>query len=202
MSDQVPKCLRQQSKDFYVAGFDALVKRWDKCINVGRGYVEKYVFSQVRISHVLRFMCVCDLFIDSVVLTHLMYLATHEPEGKKNMSFIAQVKYAYPVCFVAKCYRCKMCPLNRHLVGLRGQGIGTGRLGKTFMLRVRLELEILAFELSNERRTSDHAGIGTAQLSSLIYARRSARASPACTPRERSVFRYSLSALSSVTSIV
>jgi hypothetical protein len=30
-----------QSKDFYAAGFDALVKRWDKCIIVGGGYVEK-----------------------------------------------------------------------------------------------------------------------------------------------------------------
>jgi hypothetical protein len=29
------------TKDFYSAGFDALVKRWDKCINVGGGYVEK-----------------------------------------------------------------------------------------------------------------------------------------------------------------
>jgi hypothetical protein len=28
-------------KDFYVAGFDMLVKRWDKFMNVGRGYVEK-----------------------------------------------------------------------------------------------------------------------------------------------------------------
>jgi hypothetical protein len=28
-------------KDFYAAGFNALVKRWDKCINIGRGYVEK-----------------------------------------------------------------------------------------------------------------------------------------------------------------
>jgi hypothetical protein len=36
--------LRQQSKDFYTAGFDALVKRWDKCISVGGGYVEKYIF--------------------------------------------------------------------------------------------------------------------------------------------------------------
>jgi hypothetical protein len=35
------KWLRQQSKYFYAAGFDALVKRWDKCINVGGGYVEK-----------------------------------------------------------------------------------------------------------------------------------------------------------------
>jgi hypothetical protein len=37
---EVWKWLRQQSKDFYDAGFDALVKRWGKCINVGEGYVE------------------------------------------------------------------------------------------------------------------------------------------------------------------
>jgi hypothetical protein len=41
MPDQVRKWLRQQSKDFYAAGFDAVVKRWDKCINVVGGYVEK-----------------------------------------------------------------------------------------------------------------------------------------------------------------
>jgi hypothetical protein len=39
--DQVRMWLRQQSKDFYAAGFDALVKQWDKCINVGGGSVEK-----------------------------------------------------------------------------------------------------------------------------------------------------------------
>jgi hypothetical protein len=33
------KCL-SQSKYLYSAGFDALVKRWDKCIDVGR-YIEK-----------------------------------------------------------------------------------------------------------------------------------------------------------------
>jgi hypothetical protein len=33
--------LRQQSKDFCAAGLDALLKRWDKCINVGGRYVEK-----------------------------------------------------------------------------------------------------------------------------------------------------------------
>jgi hypothetical protein len=38
---EVRKWLRQQSRDFYDAGFDALVKRWDKCTNVGGGYVEK-----------------------------------------------------------------------------------------------------------------------------------------------------------------
>jgi hypothetical protein len=38
---EVRKRLRQQSKDFYAAGFDALVKRWDKCMSVGVGYLEK-----------------------------------------------------------------------------------------------------------------------------------------------------------------
>jgi hypothetical protein len=37
----VRKWLRKQSKDFYAVGFEALVKRWDKFINVGGGYVEK-----------------------------------------------------------------------------------------------------------------------------------------------------------------
>jgi hypothetical protein len=32
------------SKDFYAAGFDALVKQWAKCINVGEEYVEKCFF--------------------------------------------------------------------------------------------------------------------------------------------------------------
>jgi hypothetical protein len=36
---EVRKYLRQQSKDFYSVGFDALVKRWDQCISVGGGYV-------------------------------------------------------------------------------------------------------------------------------------------------------------------
>jgi hypothetical protein len=35
------KWLTQQSKDFYPTCFDALVKRCDKCINVGGGYAEK-----------------------------------------------------------------------------------------------------------------------------------------------------------------
>jgi hypothetical protein len=38
---EMRKWLKQQSKDFYAAGFDALVKRWDKSINVGGAYVEK-----------------------------------------------------------------------------------------------------------------------------------------------------------------
>jgi hypothetical protein len=41
MPDEVRKWLTQQSKDFYATGFDALTERWDKCINVRGGYVEK-----------------------------------------------------------------------------------------------------------------------------------------------------------------
>jgi hypothetical protein len=38
---QAQTWLRQQTKDFHAAGFDALVKRWDKRINIGGGYVDK-----------------------------------------------------------------------------------------------------------------------------------------------------------------
>jgi hypothetical protein len=40
MPYQAPKWLREQSKDFYATGFDALVKRWDKCISVDGRYIE------------------------------------------------------------------------------------------------------------------------------------------------------------------
>jgi hypothetical protein len=43
MPDQVQEWLRQQAKDFCTAGFDALVKQWDKCMNVGEN-VKKYMF--------------------------------------------------------------------------------------------------------------------------------------------------------------
>ncbi|GBM23462.1 hypothetical protein AVEN_181578-1 [Araneus ventricosus] len=33
--------IRQQPKEFYAAGIGALIKRWDKCINIGGDYVEK-----------------------------------------------------------------------------------------------------------------------------------------------------------------
>jgi hypothetical protein len=41
MPDQVTLLRLRQSKDSYAVGFNALVQRWDKCINVGGGYVEK-----------------------------------------------------------------------------------------------------------------------------------------------------------------
>jgi hypothetical protein len=56
------KWLRQESEDFYASGFDALAKGWDKCINVSGGYVKSFFF---RISHVLYFILICNLFTDS-----------------------------------------------------------------------------------------------------------------------------------------
>jgi len=32
---------RQQRQEFYATGFQELVKRWDKCLNLYRDYVEK-----------------------------------------------------------------------------------------------------------------------------------------------------------------
>jgi hypothetical protein len=61
LPDEVWKWLRQQSKDFYAAGFDALVKRWDRYINVGEGMSRNKCFVHVRISHVLRFLSICGL---------------------------------------------------------------------------------------------------------------------------------------------
>jgi hypothetical protein len=43
---EVRKWLKQQSKDFCAAGFNALVMRWDKCIDVGGGCQEINVFSR------------------------------------------------------------------------------------------------------------------------------------------------------------
>jgi histone-lysine N-methyltransferase SETMAR len=62
---EVQKWLRQQSKDFRAAGFDALVKRWVKYIDAGGGYAKNRCFFHVGISHVLRFISICDLFTDS-----------------------------------------------------------------------------------------------------------------------------------------
>jgi hypothetical protein len=38
---EVTAWFRQQPKEFYAAGFQGLVKRWDKCLNVQVDYVEK-----------------------------------------------------------------------------------------------------------------------------------------------------------------
>jgi hypothetical protein len=57
---EVQKWLRQQSEDFCAAGFDALVKQQDKCIEVVEDMSRYKCFFKIRISHVLRFISICD----------------------------------------------------------------------------------------------------------------------------------------------
>jgi hypothetical protein len=64
MPDKVRKWPRQQSKDFNTAGFEALVKRWDKCISAGGGYVEKSMLLPGSNIICFTFHIHCDLFRD------------------------------------------------------------------------------------------------------------------------------------------
>jgi hypothetical protein len=60
--------VQYSQKYFYAAGLHALVKRWNKCINVGGGYVKKYMFFRVRISHVLYPFMTYLLIIPLIIL--------------------------------------------------------------------------------------------------------------------------------------
>jgi hypothetical protein len=59
------KLLREQSKDFYAAGLDTLVKQWTSVSMLVEDMSRNKCFFQVRISHILRFISICDLFTDS-----------------------------------------------------------------------------------------------------------------------------------------
>jgi hypothetical protein len=62
---EVQKWLRQQSKDFYAVGFDALVKHWASVSLLVEDMSRIKCFSQVQISRVIRIMSICDLYTDS-----------------------------------------------------------------------------------------------------------------------------------------
>jgi hypothetical protein len=68
---EVRRFLRQQSKYVYAVSFEAMAKRWDKCINVGEGYIEKLMFFQVRILYVLRFISILTYFL---TLPHILFI--------------------------------------------------------------------------------------------------------------------------------
>jgi hypothetical protein len=60
------KWLRQQPEDFCAAGFDAIIKRWDMCINVGGGYVEKFPGPTITSNY--------DLFTASPLYNNYAYI--------------------------------------------------------------------------------------------------------------------------------
>jgi hypothetical protein len=65
---EVRKWLRQQSKDLYAAGFDVLVKRWDKCISMlmEDKSRNKCFFFRFEYHMFFMFKLICDLFTDSL----------------------------------------------------------------------------------------------------------------------------------------
>jgi hypothetical protein len=65
MPDQARKWLRRQPVDFCATDFDAPVKRLASVsILVEDMSRNNFFFFQIRISHVLHFMFICDLFTD------------------------------------------------------------------------------------------------------------------------------------------
>jgi hypothetical protein len=67
---EMRKWLRQQSKDFCVAGFNTLVKRWESESMLMEDLSRNKCFFQVRISHILRFKSICDLLTDCFLYIH------------------------------------------------------------------------------------------------------------------------------------
>jgi hypothetical protein len=62
---EVRKWLRQQSRDFYAAGFDALAKRWDSVSMLMEDMSRNKCFFFRFEYHVLCSISICDLFTDS-----------------------------------------------------------------------------------------------------------------------------------------
>ena len=62
---EVTRWLRKQPKDFFFAGFQGLLKRWDKCLNVQEEYVEKWNRFQDVTLIIIASIQFCDLYIDS-----------------------------------------------------------------------------------------------------------------------------------------
>jgi hypothetical protein len=72
---EVRKWLKQQSKDFYVAGLDAMAKQWDKCINVGGGYFEKWTFFFFIFEY--HVFCVLHPFVTYLLTLLHRFLSSH-----------------------------------------------------------------------------------------------------------------------------
>jgi hypothetical protein len=79
---------RQRSKNFY-SGFNALINWWNKCINVGGGYIEKHMF----LSNLEFYISICDVFTDSPLYSS----ALHFPLSSKSHCFVS--RDTWHICF-------------------------------------------------------------------------------------------------------
>jgi len=60
-----PETFRRKPKEFYAAGFQGLVKRWDKCLNLYGDYVKNKCCLYVIISIRFFSITICNLLIES-----------------------------------------------------------------------------------------------------------------------------------------
>jgi hypothetical protein len=95
MPDLVRKWLRQQAKDFYAAGFDALVKRSDKYISVGGEHVEKEMYFSRFQYHTFY-----ELYL---FVAYLLFLMFHE--GGSSILFQSIVSVLDNTYFVVGMWR-------------------------------------------------------------------------------------------------
>jgi hypothetical protein len=76
-------------KDLYAAGFEALIKRWDKCISVGGGCVEKWMFFFFRIEYhtfyVLYPFLACLLTLPRSLKLNLAYIPCNQPHSESHI---------------------------------------------------------------------------------------------------------------------
>jgi hypothetical protein len=85
------------AKNFHAAGFDALVKRWDKNIIVGEDMSRNKCSLEVRISHDLRFISICDLFTDSPLYINCNLSGFLECRTKESKPGIPKCKIKIPL---------------------------------------------------------------------------------------------------------
>jgi hypothetical protein len=89
--------MAETTVDLYAAGFDALVKRLDKCISVGGGYIQKQMFLPgSNISYILYpfvTYLLCPLYLASVEAMQwvLLYLSIgHDGHDRCCLEHLAQ----------------------------------------------------------------------------------------------------------------
>jgi hypothetical protein len=86
---------------FYAAGFHALVKRWDKCINVGGGFIEKQLFLP------------CSNLTYFTFYSHLFPIVAQTSVNlKHSLVLVGMFRFKCPSQFVGRYQSVVSCALN------------------------------------------------------------------------------------------
>ena len=91
-----PITFRQQPKEFFAAGFQGLVKRWEKCLNLYGDYVEKYICLYVIISIRFFSITICNLLIE--FLSYFPKCPIEHLTNSKCSTLLASSWNLSPIC--------------------------------------------------------------------------------------------------------